>query len=457
VEERGSADVSFFGLGYVGLAGAVCFSTRGFEVNGVDIDRRKVRKLSRGIIPFYEPKLSELFTLSRRSGKLKIGSTYGDSLGAMALFICVGTPSLKSGIANLSQVKSAAVAIGRVLRRESHYSLVVVRSTVPPGTTNGTVRGLIEKHSGKKLGEFGLCCSPEFLREGRAIDDTFLPDRLIIGECDKRSGDALEALYKRFYGRNLPTTVRCAAVNAELAKYASNAFLATKISFINEIADLCEKAPGADVVEVADAIGMDKRIGRQFLNAGLGYGGSCLPKDARHLISFGKRVGVEMHLLKGVTSVNDDRPRKVAEAAERFLGNLSGKRISILGLSSKPETDDLREAVSLRLIRILLRRKADVIAYDPVAIPNARHVLGNEIKFASSVRKCLSGSDCCIIATEWPKFSKLGPMDFLVMRRPLIIDGRRIFESSSFSGKFELVSVGRSPSGMGDSRTSFAR
>ncbi|MFQ6068819.1 MAG: UDP-glucose dehydrogenase family protein, partial [Candidatus Bathyarchaeia archaeon] len=306
------------------------------------------------------------------------------------------------------------------------------------------VKPLLEKHSNKHCGsDFGLCMNPEFLREGSALHDTLHPDRIIIGEHDKKSGDTLDALYKEFYGEEAPPTIRTNLPTAELIKYANNAFLATKISFINTIANICEKIPGADITTVATGIGLDQRINPRFLRAGLGYGGSCFPKDVEALIAFSNKLGYAPTVLQAVQKVNELQARHAVEKAKEQLTELKGKRIAILGLSFKPNTDDMREARSIPIINQLLKEGANAIAYDPVTIPNAKSIFGNKIKYASSAIDCLKDADCCIIVTEWEEFKKLKPEDFTQnMRQPIMIDGRRIYNPEEFRQKLKFVAIG---------------
>ena len=320
----------------------------------------------------------------------------------------------------------------------------MIKSTVVPGTTQDLVKPILEKESKKKCGsDFGLCMNPEFLRQGSAFEDTIHTDRIVIGEYDKKSGDTLENLYKDFYGKNTPPTIRTTLSTAELIKYASNSLLATKISFINTIANICEKIPGADVKTVAPAMGLDKRIGPLFLNAGLGYGGSCFPKDVKALIAHSKNLGYHLTLLESVENVNKTQPLKAVQFCKELLGNLKGKHIAILGLAFKPDTDDMREARAIPIINQLIKEGANVTAYDPVAIPIAKTIFKNKIQYATSAIECLKNADCCILVTEWDEFKKLKPEDFIKnMKQPILIDGRRIYNPEEFSKKLKFAAIG---------------
>jgi UDPglucose 6-dehydrogenase len=440
--------VSIFGLGYVGLTFGVCLGKKGFKVLGVDVDENKVAMVNRGEAPFYEPGLGELLRETVENGLFRATTdSYEDVLSSEVSFICVGTPSLPDGSADLSYLESAARSIGRALRDKKGWHLVVVRSTVPPGTTGGIVKRILEEESGKRAGaDFGLCMNPEFTREGSAVEDTFSPDRIVIGELDERSGAFLEKLYRDFHGSNIPPIIKTSLSNAELIKYASNAFLAMKVSFINEIANIAQRVPGADVEIVARGIGLDKRIGPLFLRAGLGFGGSCFPKDLRALIKFSESVGYEPKICRAVMEVNESQPYKAVELARSILGPLKGKRIAVLGLAFKPNTDDVREAVSIKIVKALLSEGASVAVYDPKAMPNARRILGDTVVYAGSAEECLRGADCAIVATEWDEFKKLRPEDFSrLMRTPVLVDGRRIYNPKEFSEKVRFAAIGLGP------------
>jgi len=436
--------LSIFGLGRVGLSLAVCYASKGFNVIGVDVDKAKLKLLKKGKPPFYEPKLDRLLKLALDIRAITFTASHKEAVMKSDIsFITVGTPSAPDGGVNLRFVKQVARQIGVALRLKEGWHLVVVRSTVPPGTTKDIIKPIIEDSSGKKCGDdFGLCMNPEFLSEGSAINCILKPDRIIIGEYDKRSGDALQIFYENFYGQELPPILRTNLVNAELIKYANNAFLAMKVSFANMIANLCQRLPGADVGVVMKGIGMDKRISPYFLRAGLGWGGSCWPKDLKALLKIAEKHGLRMPLIEATIEVNEKQPSVAIEMAKEVLGSLTDKKVAVLGLSFKPGTDDTREAVSLKVIRRLLDEGAIVVVYDPRAMGNARKIIGDSVIYAKSIRECLSGADCCIIITEWDEFRKLKPEDFIAyMRRPVIIDGRRIYESAEFKRREDIIII----------------
>jgi len=437
--------ISIVGTGYVGLCTAVGFATKGYKIITSTHDQKKATMINKGIPTFYEPGLQESLERAVREGSLKCVTNREEAIiNTDITFIATATPSQPDGSINLQFIEKSAREIGEALKKKKTYHLVVVKSTVIPSTTEKIVKPTIETHSNKHCGiDFGLCMNPEFLREGSALHDTLNPDRIVIGEHDQKSGDVLEVLYRDFYSEKMPPLIRTNLPTAELIKYANNAFLATKISFINTIANICEKIPRADVTTVATGIGLDQRINPQFLRAGLGYGGSCFPKDVKALIAFSNQLGYIPTLLQVVEEVNESQAKHAVEKAKEKLKELKGKRIAILGLSFKPNTDDMREARSIPIINQLLKKGANITAYDPVAIQNAKSIFGNKIEYAVSAIDCLKGADCCILVTEWDEFKKLKPENFTQnMRQPILIDGRRIYNPKKFSQKLKFIAIG---------------
>jgi len=440
-----SRRISVVGTGYVGLCTAVGFASKGYKTITSTHDPEKAASINMGVPPFHEPGLQEPLLDAVRNGYFKCVLNREEAvLNTDITFITVATPSQPDGSIDLRHIKNSAIEIGEALNKKDTYHLVVVKSTVVPGTTENIVKPLLEKHSNKQCGsDFGLCMNPEFLREGSALHDTLHLDRIIIGEHDEKSGDTLNALYKEFYGEKTPPTIRTNLPTAELIKYANNAFLATKISFINTIANICEKIPRTDITTVAKGIGLDQRINPRFLRAGLGYGGSCFPKDVKAVIAFSNQLGYTPTILQAVQEVNENQVKHAVEKIKEKLAELKGKRIAILGLSFKPNTDDMREARSIPIINQLLNEGANITAYDPVAIPSAKSILKNKIRYASSPIDCLKDADCCIIVTEWQEFKKLTPEDFIQnMRQPILIDGRRIYNPKQFSQKLRFTAIG---------------
>jgi UDPglucose 6-dehydrogenase len=410
-------DVCVIGTGYVGLITGVGLAKLGHRVNCVDVDEAKVAAINSGIPPIYEDNLATM--LSQVVGKTLVATTDLPSAlkTAEVVFICVGTPSAKDDSMDVSYVQKAFTeAVGKL----DHYAVIVVKSTVVPGTTESLI-ALAEKETGKQAGkEYGLCMNPEFLREGKALEDFFNPDRIVVGEWDSRSGDLLAKLYASFKCPLVRTTVR----TAEMVKYASNAFLATKISFANEVGNLC-KTLGIDFYEVADAIGMDKRIGRAFLNAGIGYGGSCFPKDVKALIHKGKESGAQMPILSAVVSTNDAQPLRLVELAKRKI-NLPGAKVAVLGLAFKPASDDIREAPSLKIIEALVSEGVQVTVYDPKAMVHARKILGTKVLYAASAQEALASANAVFLLTEWPEFR-----DEKLYAGKIVFDGRKVLNKKS--------------------------
>ena len=440
-----SQRTSIAGTGYVGLCTGVGLASKGFKVIVSTHDPEKANSINQGVPPFYEPSLEEMLKIAVREGNLRCVIEREQAvLDTEITFIAVGTPSLPDGSINLDYIETASREIGKALAKKEQYHVVVVKSTVIPGTSQNVVKPLLEKHSQKRCGaNFGLCMSPEFLREGSAMHDTLHPDRIVIGEHDKRSGDTLQDLFKSFHGNETPPIIRTTLPTAEIIKYANNSFLATKISFINQIAKICQKTPNTDIVAVAKAIGLDHRINPKFLNAGLGYGGSCFPKDVKALIAFSKSLGYAPNLLEAVEEVNQKQPYEAVELARGFFKSLKGKKVAILGLSFKPETDDMREAVSIKIISKLLEEGAKIIAYDPVAMPNTRNIFGDKIAYAPSATQGIKNTDCCMVVTEWTEFRKLTPEDFASnMQNPIVIDGRRIYDPELFINKIKYSAIG---------------
>src|SRR5713101_4269625 len=437
--------VSIVGMGYVGLCTAATFASRGIKTIGIDIDEKRVEQIRKGKAPFHEPQLDPMLKKAVKSKLLDATNDISSATDTSTTFLTVGTPSQHDGSIDLSYVKNATEDLGNVLREKRGYHLVVVKSTVVPGTTNGTVKRFLEQSSNKTIGPgLGLCANPEFLKEGSAINDAFHPDKIVIGSNDKKSASQLTRLYRRFYGSKLPPVILTSPEGAELVKYASNAFLATKVSFINTIANIAQQIPGVDVGTIAEAIGLDPRIGGLFLKAGPGYGGSCFHKDLQALINYSQDNGYNPILFQATEETNEQQADKVVEMAETLLGSLSGKRVAILGLAFKENTDDIRGASSLRVISQLKKKGVDTIAYDPMAITNTRKQLADLISYADNPHSALKGADCAIIM-EWDRLQKLEAKDFQAyMKTPNIVDARRIYEPDMFRD-LNYVAIGVGP------------
>jgi len=430
------SSVAVIGTGYVGLTTAVCLADLGHEVTGVDIDKAKVATLKRGKPTIYEPGLSELMAQTMQAGRLAFTNEYGDAIpGADFVFIAVGTPSGRRGEADLVFVKQAAKGIAGAMKKTV---TIINKSTVPIGTGN-----IVAQIVGENLRDeipFYVVSNPEFLREGSAIDDFMHPDRLVFGSHDAPAARAVAGLYSKLDTKILITDLH----TAEMIKYASNAFLATRISFINEMARICERVD-ADVKVVSEGMGMDRRIGPLFLDAGIGYGGSCFPKDVRALARMAETMGYHPELLDAVMEINLDQRTLVVEKLREVLGGLRDQVIGILGLAYKPNTDDVREAPSIDVIENLLQKGATVRAYDPKAMAALKARM-NSIQYCKDPYAVATGADALLIVTEWDEFRQLD-LDRVksLMRRPVIVDGRNIFDPKAMRDRgFVYRGVGRS-------------
>src|SRR6476619_3313909 len=431
--------VAMIGTGYVGLVSGACFADFGHEVICVDKDKAKIAALGRGEMPIYEPGLNDMVAANTRAGRLKFATELASAVAAAdAVFIAVGTPSRRGdGFADLSVVHDAARKIARAL---DGFTVVITKSTVPVGTGDEVERIIRETRSDA---DCAVVSNPEFLREGAAIQDFKHPDRIVIGTPDTRAREVMSELYRPLYLNRSPILFTDRRT-AELIKYAANAFLATKITFINEIADLAEKV-GADVQHVARGIGLDNRIGTKFLHAGPGFGGSCFPKDTRALVKTALDHDVPLRIVEAVLAVNDNRKRAMARKVSGAVGgSLRGKTVAVLGLTFKPDTDDMREAPSIPLVTSLLDMGAKVRAYDPVGMEQARRELP-DIEYCDDPYVCASGADALVIVTEWVQFRALD-LERLKrdMAQPVVVDLRNIYRPEDMAALgFTYESVGR--------------
>ncbi len=421
-------NISIIGCGYVGAVTGACLAELGHKIVCVDLDQKKVDLINSAQSPIYEPLLDDLIKRNKRN--ISATTDIKSSLKITdASFLCVGTPSNSDDSINLDYVESASTSIGISLEIKETFHLIVVKSTVLPGTTEGTVKALIEKASGKEaFKDFGLASNPEFLREGAAVQDFFHPDRVIIGTRDELSRTALDAIYSSLDCPKIFTDIK----TAEMVKYTSNAFLATKISFANEIGNLC-KAMGIDTYEVFNGVGLDTRINPSFFRAGIGFGGSCFPKDVRALMSKMRVEGIDPRILHSVLEINDVQPLKLIDLLEKHLGDMKSKRIGVLGLAFKPETDDVRDSRAAIVIRKLLESGAEIIAFDPIAMDNFRDMYPNmRIKYAKSPYEALE-ADAILILTEWDSFKNMN------YSGKVVIDGRRIERARKEAAIYEGI------------------
>jgi len=427
--------IGIIGTGYVGLVTGTCFADLGNDVICVDKDKLKIASLNKGKIPIYEPGLSELIKRNKKENRLIFSTSIKEAVdNCEIIFIAVGTPSKEDGWADLTFIEDVASAIAKSLKT---YRLIVEKSTVPVETgewVNYTI-----KTQGKKGVDFDVASNPEFLREGSAIKDFMNPDRIVIGVNSKKAENLLKKLYAPLKAPIVVTDVK----SAEIIKHASNSFLATKISFINAVSSICEKT-GADIAKVAEGMGMDRRIGKQFLNAGLGYGGSCFPKDVDAFIKIAAKLGYDFSLLKTVKEVNHHQIKSFLKKVEDNLWIIKGKTIGVLGLSFKPDTDDMRMAASIEVIDWLKKEKAKIKVFDPQAMPKAKEFITG-VTYCKDAYDVAKGASCLLIVTEWNEFKQLDLVKIKkLMKQPLIIDGRNIFEPESLEKiGFKYLCVGR--------------
>jgi UDPglucose 6-dehydrogenase len=443
--------VSILGTGFIGLCSAACFAQKDIKVLASTHNKKKAKMINDGIAPFYEESLQEIMNEIKQR-KPEFLQCLLDPVEAVLntdiSMITQGTPMREDKSIDLSFIESTAKEIGEALKSKNKYHLVVVRSTVVPGTTRSLVAKLITEVSGKEAGkDYGVCMQPEFLAEGRSIEDTLHPDRIVIGEFDEKSGSMLQEFYEYFYGDHLKNCpiLRMNLESAELVKYGNNCLLSTKISYANEFANFAQLVPNVDVVQVMKGVGLDYRVSPRFLGAGVGFGGSCFHKDVNAIKAWSKSKGYTSRLLEAVLAINDDQAIKIVDMAEELGGKLSGKRITLLGLAFKPGTDDMREAASIRVVNELYKRGiTDIIGYDPKANETAKEEFGERIKYADSIEEALQNSECAFLITEWDEFKSLTPKDFKKhMKTPNVIDGRRIFNFEEFNNSLPFRAIGR--------------
>ena len=430
--------IAVIGTGYVGLVTGACFAEFGVDVICVDVDEQKIAQLFKGVMPIYEPGLEQLVAKNTQAGRLKFTTDVSHAIQqSLVIFLAVGTPPMPDGSPDLSYIEAAA---GSVADHMNDYKVVVTKSTVPIGTGEH-IRELINARK-KTKANFGVVSNPEFLREGAAINDFMRPDRVVIGSRDEEAIAIMKDLYRPLYLIEAPFVITSLEA-AELTKYAANAFLATKVSFINEIANLCDKI-GCDVHDVARAIGMDKRIGSKFLHPGPGFGGSCFPKDTKALASVARHYDCSSHIVDAVIEVNENQAEQMMVKIRKLVGALKGKTIAVLGLAFKPETDDMREAPAVGIIKNLIDDGATVIAYDPVAKSEAMKILP-DIVYADDEYAAVSGADALVFVTEWNQFRALDMVRIRdLMKSPKIADLRNIYEPEDMREMgFEYVGVGR--------------
>ena len=432
--------ISVVGLGFVGLSLASVLASKGFNVIGLDVDVIKCKKISNGIVPFYEPDLKQVLKNGLKKN-LEINNNFLSIKNSDIIFITVGTPQKSNGAIELTIIKKAIASIGKIISKSKKNPIIFIKSTVIPGTLENTLLPILEKESGKESGkEFGLISNPEFLQESTAIRDTKFPHVIVLGGTEKKYLKKAKIFFNILHP-NIPIIITNYQTS-EMIKYANNSFLATKISFINQISSICQNIPGANVDDIAKAIGLDSRIGKLFLNAGPGYGGSCLPKDVKAIMNFSLKTGTTPLFLEAVEKINEQQIVNIMKLIEKNCGNLKGKNIAILGLAFKPNTDDIRDSISLKIIKILLKKHVIITVHDPMAIENVKKIFKNKINYASSITNVLKNSHCGIIMTAWPEYSKITNNHIKNMEKRVIIDSRRILKNSKLDCNYQAIGIG---------------
>ena len=433
--------IAVIGLGFVGLALSSVLASRGITTIGIDSDRKKCSKIAKGIPTFFEPNLEK--TLKKA---LKKNLIITDKLSSINncdfIFITVGTPQKKNGEIDLSFIKIVVRNVGKLISKNKKKPIILIKSTVIPGTMKNVVLPILERNSKKKAGkDFGLISNPEFLQESRAIRDTIKPHVVVLGGYKTKFMRKTEKFFSRF-NPNVPIIITNHQT-AEMIKYANNSFLATKISFINQIASICQAIPDTNIDDIAETIGLDPRIGNLFLNAGPGYGGSCLPKDINAIINLSSKIGVEPTLLNAVEKTNKLQISNIMGLIKQNIRKIKGKKITILGVAFKPDTDDIRDSMGIELVRRLMKSGANVTIHDPKALDNARKIFHNNVKYATSISSALKNCQCAVIMTKWKQYEKINNKTIKHMNKKFIIDSRRILSNKNLDAKYYAIGLGQ--------------
>jgi UDPglucose 6-dehydrogenase len=434
-------NIGIVGLGFVGLSLTSVLASKGYTTIGIDIDKKKCKQIVNGESPFFEPKLEKTLRDGLKK-KLEISDDFSLIKNCDFIFVTVGTPQTSDGAIDLSMIKKSVAKIGKIMCGNSKNQIILIKSTVTPGTMKNIVLPILEKNSKKKAGkEFGLISNPEFLQESNAIRDTIFPHAVVLGGYNTKYMKKA----KNFFSKLHPKTpiIITNHQTAEMVKYANNSFLATKISFINQLSNICQNIPEANIDDIAKTIGLDPRIGKLFLNAGPGYGGSCLPKDMKALINFARDVGVKPVLLNAVEEINVKQLEQIIKLIEKKLRDISSKRITIMGTAFKPDTDDVRDSISIELIKKLLKMKAKITVYDPKAIENTKKIFGKKISYENSMIHALDKTQCAVFMTHWKEFQNIDNKSIRHMKRKLIIDCRRIFTGKKIDAEYYALGIGK--------------
>lgn len=433
-------NIGIVGLGFVGLSLTSVLASKGYDVVGIDVDKEKCNKISNGISPFFEPEMEKTLKIGLKK-KLVVSDNFSLINNCDMIFVTVGTPQRTDGSIELSMIKKAVSTISKNILQSKKNPIILIKSTVIPGTVQNVLLPILEKNTGKKAGkEFGLISNPEFLQESTAIKDTKFPHAVVLGGYQTKYMKKAKRFFSKLHP-NVPI-IETNHQTAEMIKYANNSFLATKISFINQLANVCQNIPGANIDDIAQTIGLDPRIGKLFLNAGPGYGGSCLPKDVKAIMNFSSKVGVSPLLLNAVDKSNQIQIDNIITLIEKNCGNLKGKNISILGLAFKPKTDDIRDSISLKVIEKLLKKHARIIVHDPMAIKNVKIKFRDKIRYAKSISEVLDNSYCAVLMTAWPEYSKIRNNHLKNMKKKVLIDSRRILKNKKLDCTYNAIGIG---------------
>ena len=435
-------NISVFGIGKLGFPLIACLASKGYRVIGFDTNPDIIKSVNERRPLIYEPGLTELL---KKAGDISASDDYQHVIeNTGATFIIVPTPSSPDGSFSTKYAEAAAGQIAAGIKNKKSYHLVILTSTVLPGDTESKIKTILEKVSGKKCGtDFGLCYSPEFIALGSVIRDFLNPDVILIGEFDKKSGDLLSEIYQKVCDNN-PPIVRTNIYSAELAKISLNAYVTMKISFANTLAEICEKLPGGDAEAVSRLLGYDSRIGRKYLSGALAYGGPCFPRDNKAFAFFARKVGCEARLSLATDKENQHQNDRIVALIKQELGNIKGKKVAVLGLTYKPDTEVIEESAAIKISTGLLKDGAVLSVYDPAGMPNARKVLGEKgVIYAGSAKECLQNTDFCIIATPWPEFKLLQPQDFkTAMKQSRLMDCWKIYDRSVYSQELDFYTIG---------------
>jgi UDPglucose 6-dehydrogenase len=432
--------IGIIGLGFVGLSLASVLASKNYNVIGIDTDKKKCLEIENGITPIFEPDLEKTLRTGLKKS-LIISNEFSFLKDCDIIFVTVGTPQKNNGKIELSMIKKASSAIGQAIRKTSKNPIIFIKSTVIPGTAENIVLPILEKQSRKKANkDFGVISNPEFLQESNAIHDTKYPHAIILGGPETKYMKKAKAFFSKIHPN--VKMIFTEYQTAEIIKYANNSFLATKISFINQLSNICQNIPNANIDDVAKVIGLDPRIGKLFLNAGPGYGGSCLPKDMSALINFSDSIGVNPTFLKAVEKTNDEQIDNIISLIKKTLGQIRSKRITILGTAFKPNTNDIRASKSIELIKKLLKNNAKITVHDPKALENTKKIFGSKINYATSLQDALDKSNCAVIMTQWKQYNQLNKNSLRNMKNKIIIDSRRVLVKKELGGKYFAVGIG---------------